>query len=207
MNSQHTPKQSAAMLSVSVSTLRRIADEFSEHLPDYQPVKGERRTFTDSDLRTVYAILSRLQASPGLTRSALLAEMSTPDSDPLVIPAILPTDTPDRPQERPDRTQNAISIPEAIESPQTALAPFLAAQDVTQTQIAELSARIEMLSADRPQPTQATPLVVASLLSVGALIVAVTVSALFQWPMAGVAGCAFALFVLVIGLVSPSVRT
>ena len=136
------------MLSVSVSTLRRIADEFSKHLPDYQPVKGERRTFTDSDLRTVYAILSRLQASPGLTRSALLAEMSTPDSDPLVIPAILPTDTPDRPQERPDRTQNAISIPEDIESPQNALAPFLSAQDVTQTQIAELTARIEMLSAD-----------------------------------------------------------
>ena len=90
MPTVYTVKEAADLLSVSVSTLRRIADESAAYLPDYRPISGQPRTFTDSDLRTVYAILSRLQARPGLTRSALLSELSAPGSEPLIIPATPP---------------------------------------------------------------------------------------------------------------------
>ena len=74
-----------------------------------------------------------------------------------------------------------------------------------------LSARVESLersqsAQDGPGRAIVTPLIASALISVGVLIVSLTVSALTQWAVAGVAGSALALFVLIVGLVAPSMR-
>ena len=211
MPTVYTVKEAADLLSVSVSTLRRIADESAAYLPDYRPISGQPRTFTDSDLRTVYAILSRLQARPGLTRSALLSELSAPGSEPLIIPASLPAPERASPQDGPGQAV-AIESVKASQGSADSPGPALPAlrSEILST-VASLSERIERIERTESQPDQAqgipaTPLAMAVLVSVGVLIVSLTASALFQSSVAGVAGSALALFVLIVGLVAPSMR-
>jgi hypothetical protein len=238
MPTLYTVKQSAELLETSTATLRRVADEFAAHLPDYQPVAGERRTFTDADLRTVYAILSRLQASPAQTRSELLQELSTvagemgtivpkqtrsellqelstPDSEPLIIPAILPTDIPANAQNAPERPKADRAIVEGVASPQNALAPFLAAQADTRRQIEKLSAQMAELQArpatERPQNDQAERrqmwvLAIAVTLSIGLLLAGVTVSAILRDSQAALLTSVLALIVMIAAIVWPTLR-
>jgi DNA-binding transcriptional MerR regulator len=51
MTTQYTVTQSAKTLGISVSNLKRTADDFQTVLPDYETTQGQRRTFTDADLR------------------------------------------------------------------------------------------------------------------------------------------------------------
>lgn len=211
MESQYTVSAAAAALSVSVSTVRRIADDFTAYLPDYQPLPGEARRLSPADVRTISAILSRLQARPGLTRSALLSELSAPGSEPLIIPASLPAPERASPQDAPGR---AISVESGQASQGSADSPgpaLPALRSEILSTVASLSERIERIERRESQPAPAqgipaSPLAMAVLVSVGILIVSLTVSALTQWFGVGVAGSALALIVLIVGLVAPSMR-
>jgi len=198
MPTHYTVSQTAKLLGTSTATVRRMADDMADILPDYLPLSGQARRFSDNDVKTLSALHTRLQADTTLTRSALLAELSRPDSEPLIVPDTLPAASP---QDAPDSTLDRIAI--QTTSP---LQPFLQAQNATQRQLVEISALIEKLSGATRDFRPARPVDIAALLSVGVLIVSLTVSALIQWPIAGVAGCAVALFILVWGLVSPSMR-
>jgi hypothetical protein len=177
----------------------------AEVLPDYTPVTGKDRQFTDNDIRTLLALSSRLSANPALTQSALIAELSVADSEPLIIPDALPSAPP---QEAPGNPKPTAAIAEALHPTQNALAPFLAAQSDTQRQIAELAATIAEIQS-RPAPESpgvpATPLNMAALVAVGVVFVSIVAAALI-WPMAGLVGLAIVGIVLVIGLVAPSMR-
>ena len=208
MLSVYTVKQAADLLSVSVSTVRRIADDFALHLPDYRAIPGQPRTLSDADVRTIYAILSRLQARPGLTRSALLAELSAPGSEPLIIPASLPAG---KPQDAPGRPIAIESVQPSQGSPDTPGPALPALRSEILSTVASLSERVERIERRESQPAPAqgipaSPLAMAVLVSVGILIVSLTVSALTQWFGVGVAGSALALLVLIVGLVAPSMR-
>ncbi len=203
MSTTYTVSQAARILHTSAATVRRLADDMADILPDYQPIPGQARRLSAADVKTLSALHTRLQASPGQTRSALLAELSRPDSEPLIIPDTLPVA---RPQERPGSPKADRAIPEAIESPQAALAPFLAAHSDTQTQIAELARRVDTLSADRPATPPARSVDIAALLSVGVLVVGILTSAILQWQTAGLVAAGMALLILIAGLVAPNVR-
>ena len=203
MPTHYTVSQTAKLLGTSTATVRRMADDMADILPDYLPLSGQARRFSDNDVKTLSALHTRLQADITLTRSALLAELSRPDSEPLIVPDTLPAASP---QDAPDSTLDRIAIQTTSPLPDTALQPFLQAQNATQRQLVEISALIEKLSGATRDFRPARPVDIAALLSVGVLIVSLTVSALIQWPIAGVAGCAVALFILVWGLVSPSMR-
>jgi len=200
----YTVKQSADLLSVSTATVRRIADEFSEILPDYQPAQGKARKFTPADLRTISAIQSRLQASPGTTRAALLTELSSPGSEPLIIPDTLPAPAPQKAPESP-KTDKAIS--EAIASTENAIAPLLQAQESTQRQIAELSARIaEIRQAEPMAERQQWRYPIAIVICFGLLLAGVTVSAILGDSQAALIMSFVALVVIAGTLVWPQVR-
>jgi hypothetical protein len=139
MPSQYTVSAAAAALSVSVSTVRRIADEFTGYLPDYQPLPGEARRLSQADVLTISAILSRLQARPGLTRSALLAELSAPGSEPLIIPASLSTKAPSTPQESPGKPIPSQPPQTDVIPSQTALQAFSDVRSDVRQMIAPLS--------------------------------------------------------------------
>lgn len=208
MTAHYAPKQAASLLSISVSTLRRIADEFAEHLPDYQPRPGERRTFTDADLRTIYAIQSRLQDQPGQTRAALLAEMSEPDSEPLIIPATLPTDIPATAQDAPERPKASRDIQTTTPLPESAIERFLSARNETDRKIDALSVEIERLSADRPGTGQPSPAryAVAIIACFVLLLVGVVVSTFAQDARPALVCSVLALTVIGITLIWPTVR-
>lgn len=221
MATQYTVKQTAAILGTSTATVRRMADEFASALPDFQPVAGKVRTFSESDVRTLHALFTRVQASPGLTRSALLSELSAPGSEPLIIPATLPTAKPASPQDGPGRAIGPQPIQTDVIASQTAIQAFADVRTDVHRMIEplsalpsaldSLSARVESLersqsAQDGPGRAIVTPLIASALISVGVLIVSLTVSALTQWAVAGVAGSALALFVLIVGLVAPSMR-
>lgn len=195
------------MVGISVSTLRRIADEMSEILPDYKTVQGERRTFTLADVRAIAALHARLQAS-GLSRSALLAELSRPDSEPLIIPETLSVERPPESQESAERSESPKPI--STLSADT-LTPFLAAQDDTRQQIARLSAQLDKLSAARPadrpdERRHLTVYVVTTLIATLLLLAGVTASAIFADSRAALIASAIALVFLLVGIFWPSLR-
>ena len=207
MPTLYTVKQSAELLGTSTATVRRIADEFSEHLPDYQPVKGQARKLSDTDLRTIYAIQSRLIDNPALTRADVLRELSEPDTAPLIIPATLPTERPASPQNGPESPITDRAIQTDIASPQNAILPFLQAQDDTRQQIARLSAQIERIAQERPQERQAErryPVAVITCFVL--LLIGVTFSALLSDSRAALAMSFVALVVIAVALVWPSMR-
>lgn len=210
MPNLYTVKQSAELLGTSTATVRRIADEFAEHLPDYQHTKGQVRQLTDNDLRTIYAIQSRLIDNPAKTRAAILAELSEPDTEPLVIPATLPTDIPANAQESRRAAKTPIDIQTDVDTPQNTLQPFLQAHADTQKQIAELSAQLAEIRTERPQnaPTsrQEWRFAVAITLSIALLLAGVTVSALRADSQAALLTSVLALLVLIAAVVWPSVR-
>jgi len=202
MSTVYTVSQAADALSVSTATVRRTADTFADHLPDYQVVSGEARLFTDPDLRTLYALLSRLDASPGLTRSALLTELSTADSAPLIIPATLPTANP---QEGPQAPKTALAIAEATTAQETALAPFLASLDERLAPLESIDARLQSLDrlSDRLQALEsrkAAPILAMQAglyLAIGVLFVGVGWAALTGSTFAALVAALVALAVLV----------
>lgn len=208
MPSLYTVSQAAKLLGTSPTTTRRLADEFADHLPDYKPEKGVSRQLSDGDLRTIYAIQSRLQASPALTRAALLAELATPGSEPIVTPATLPTANPQEGKESPETSQ---ATQTDVDTLPNAIAPFLQTQASIERKIETLSAAIAEIQS-RPAPenqpenrqTWVFPIAVvliASLLSAGFVV-----SAYLQDSRAVLLTGGAALIVSLIALVLPSLR-
>ena len=198
MNTVYSVSAAADVLSVSVSTIRRICADMADILPDYQPAPGQTRTLSDADVRTISAILTRLQARPGLTRSALLRELSTPGSEPLVIPDTLPTR---QPQNAPDSPRAPIAPPVVSDSPAQSHAALQALSTIA-ADVARLHARIDGIQA---QPAPASPpdrperVIAAVLVALGVIFSTVLLSALV-WPMAGLVGLVIVAAVLVWGI-------
>lgn len=210
METPYTVSEVARLLGVSVATVRRIADEMADILPDYQPSPGQARKLSQADVLTISALWTRLQADTALTRSALLEELSAPGSEPLIIPDTLPTLEKDSPESAPDRPGAERAISAAPDSPQAALAPFLQAQTNIERQIETLSAQIAEIERRESQPAPASRqewrFAIAVSLSFGLLLAGITVSALIQSAQAALIASVLALLVLSVVLVWPSVR-
>ena len=181
MPAQYSVSAAADLLSVSVSTVRRIADEFTGYLPDYQPLPGEARRLSTADVLTISAILTRLQSRPGLTRSALLRELSAPGSEPLVIPAELPVRQPQTAQDSPGRAIDIHGAQDSLAQSHTALQSLSTLADSMARLEARMEARIEGLQihpvAERPADSLS---LVAAAIAVGVLIGALVAAAV--WP-------------------------
>ena len=203
MTPQYTISSAAAALSVSVSTVRRMADEFSQFLPDYQPLPGEARRLSADDVRTLSALLARLQASPGLTRSGLLRELSTGQGEPLVIPDTLPTRQPPSPPDSPGRAIDAIAISDSHRDTQTAIQ----ALSTIAADVARLHARIDGLQphpvAERPVRAPDSLSLVAAAVAVGVLIFALVGVAIWQNTAAAVVSIGVALIAVLVSIIAP----
>lgn len=184
MPAQYTVSSAAALLSVSVSTVRRIADEFTGYLPDYQPLPGEARRLSTADVLTISAILTRLQARPGLTRSALLRELSAPGSEPLIMPAELPVRQPQTAQDSPGRAIDIHGAQDSLAQSHAALQSLSTLADSMARLEARIDARIEGLQAhpvaERPVRAPDSLSLVAAAVAVGVLIGALVAAAV--WP-------------------------
>jgi len=208
MSTVYTVRQAADALQTSTATVCRTADTFADHLPDYQVISGEVRLFSDADVRTLYALLSRLNESPGLTRSALLGELSIPNSDPLIIPATLPTtnaqEAPQSPT-KPHKAPQSPTAPKDARGPENALTPFLLAMDERLAPLESINDRLSALDrlSDRLQALEsrkATPILAVQAglyLAVGILFVGVAWVALTDNTFAAVVAALVALAVLV----------
>ena len=213
MNTVYSVSAAADVLSVSVSTIRRICADMADILPDYQPAPGQTRTLSEADVRTISAILTRLQARPGLTRSALLAELSAPGSEPLIIPAELPTKAPSTAQESPrervesiatqtdvrttERALQAVSDVRRIVEPLSALP---AAVDSLHARIAALESQEEASAPPaRPDSVQ----LLSAAVAVGVLIGALVAAAVWDNSAAVVVCVAVALIAVLVSIIAP----
>ena len=198
MPAQYSVSAAADLLSVSVSTIRRICADMADILPDYQPAPGEVRRLSEADVRAISAILTRLQARPGLTRSALARELSAPGSEPLIIPDTLPTKAPSSPPDSPGRALDVQAISDSPRASENALQ----ALSTIAADVARLHARIDGIQA---QPAPASPpdrperVIAAVLVALGVIFSTVLLSALV-WPMAGLVGLVIVAAVLVWGI-------
>jgi len=198
MENIYTVREAANQLGVSTTTVRRLADEFAEHLPDFHPLPGQHRKLTDADLRTMSAITTRLRNSPGRNRAALLAELTASGSEPLIIPATLPPPSPANSQDSPGSAITGEPIPESLPgSPDTSPA-FLAVRNelermtsVQMSEVARLSAEVEQIKrqASRPAQTDVTrPLAIAAAIG-GCILLASIAAAAFTgditWTLTG----------------------
>jgi hypothetical protein len=207
MATVYTVSEIARLLGVSVATVRRIADDMAEILPDYQPASGQARKLSQADVLTISALWARLQADTSLTRSTLLAELSAPGSEPLIIPDTLPTPETDTPQNARREPIADRAIQTDVASPQNAIAPFLQAHADTQRQIEKLSAQLAEIRQERPQERQAerrypTAVIICFVL----LLTGVTFSALLSDSRAALAMSFVALVVIAVTLIWPQVR-
>ena len=221
VNTVYSVSAAADVLSVSVSTIRRICADMADILPDYQPAPGQTRTLSTADVLTISAILTRLQARPGLTRSALLAELSAPGSEPLIIPASLPTKAPSTAQESPGRAIPSQPIQTDVIPSQTALQALADVRSDMRQMIAPLStlpatldslqARIDALEsrpqsqtapASPPRAPERLPLVLSGV-AAGVLIFALVGVAIWQNIAAAVLCIAIALIAVLLGIVAP----
>jgi transcriptional regulator with XRE-family HTH domain len=210
MATVYTVSEIARLLGVSVATVRRIADDMAEILPDYQPASGQARKLSQADVLTISALWARLQADTSLTRSTLLAELSAPGSEPLIIPDTLPTPETDTPQNARREPIADRAIQTDIESPQNALAPFLQAHADTQRQIANLSAQLAEIERRDSQPAPASRqewrFAVATVATFGLLLAGVAVSVLLSSSQAALITSVLSLLVIAAALVWPSMR-
>ena len=204
MNTVYSVSAAADLLSVSVSTIRRICADMADILPDYQPAPGQTRTLSEADVRTISAILTRLQARPGLTRSALLAELSTGQGEPLIVPAELPTR---QPQNAPDSPGRAIAPPvvsDSLAQSHAALQNLSALGESMARIEAQLSARIDAMAvhpvAERPADSLS---LVAAAVAVGVLIGALVAAAVWQNSAAVVVCVAVALIAVLVSIIAP----
>ena len=217
MSTLHTVTSAAALLSVSPSHLRRTADDMAGILPDYQPLPGQARKFSDNDLRTLQALFTRLETTPGLTRAQLLRELSEKDSSPLIIPDTLPTKAPSSPPDSPGRAIPAQAIQTDVIDSQTALQAFADVRSDMRQIIAPLStlpatldslqARIDALES-RPQ-SQTAPArpdslsLLSAAVAVGVLIGALVAAAVWDNSAAVVVCVAVALVAVLVSIVAP----
>ena len=214
MPTTHTVTSAADLLSVSPSHLRRTADAMADILPDYQPLPGQARRFSDNDLRTLQALFTRLETTPGLTRAQLLSELSAPGSEPLIIPDTLPTKAPSTSQDSPGRAIPAQPIQTDVIPSQTALQAFADVRSDVRQMIAPLStlpatldrlqARIDALES-RPSPPDRPgtfPLVLSGI-AAGVLIFALVGVAIWQNTTAAVVCIAVALIAILLSIVAP----
>jgi hypothetical protein len=134
----------------------------------------------------------------------VLAELSEPGSDPLIIPDSIADRTP---TERPGRHETPRAIQTDVDAPQNAIAPFLQAHADTQRQIEKLSAQLAEIRQERPQERQAErrQLWIVTL-SIGLLLAGVTVSAILRDSQAALWTSALALLVLIAAVVLPSLQ-
>ena len=207
MTTQYTVTQSAKTLGISVSNLKRTADDFQTVLPDYETTQGQRRTFTDADLRAISAVLTRLAERKNRTRAQVLAELSEPGSDPLIIPDSIADRTP---TERPGRHETPRAIQTDVDAPQNAIAPFLQAHADTQRQIANLSAQLAEIERRDSQPAPASRqewrFAVATVATFGLLLAGVAVSVLLSSSQAALITSVLSLLVIAAALVWPTLR-
>jgi len=203
MTAQYTVSQSAKRLGISVSNLKRTADDFHNVLPDYEPSKGKRRTFSEGDLLTISAVLTRLSERKNQTRADVIAELSETGSEPLIIPDNIPDRTT---TERPERHEADLAIVEGIAPLESVLAPVLQAHADTQRQLAELSATISELKAERPRNAQERRYPVAVTLAFALLLGGAALAVLLQTSEAMLIAGILALCVLGGVLVWPSLR-
>lgn len=184
MSTLHTVTSAAALLSVSPSHLRRTADEMAGILPDFKPLPGQARRFSDNDLRTLQALFTRLETTPGLTRAQLLSELSAPGSEPLIIPDTLPTKAPSTSQDSPGRAIDAVAIPDSLTQSHAALQSLSTLADNMARLEARIEARIDGLQsqpvAERPVRAPDSLSLVAAAVAVGILIAALVAAAV--WP-------------------------
>ena len=116
MSDSVNPSTAATLLGCSISTVRRLSDSFTEHLPDYQtPEPRQPRQYTDADLRTLWAIMRQLEEMPtGAPRSALREELDNGTVS-LTIPATLPSIETEAEEEKPlephETAQEAPQLP------------------------------------------------------------------------------------------------
>ena len=203
MPAQYSVSAAAALLSVSVSTIRRVCADMADILPDYQPAPGEVRRLSDADVRAISAILTRLQARPGLTRSALAAELSAPGSEPLVIPDTLPTR---QPQNAPDSPRAPIASTVVSDSPAQSHAALQALSTIA-ADVARLHARIDGIQARPAQPVPPIAPDSVQLLSaavaVGVLIGALVAAAVWDNSAAVVVCVAVALVAVLLSIIAP----
>ena len=208
MPTSHTVTSAADLLSVSPSHLRRTADAMADILPDYQPLPGQARRFSDNDLRTLQAIFTRLETTPGLTRAQLLSELSAPGSEPLVIPETLPTKAPSTSQDSPGRAIPSQPIQTDVMTSQRALQTVSDIRRIVEPlsalpgAVERMADRIAALESQPAQPTaQERPerMIAAVLISLGVIFATVLFAALV-WPMAGLVGLVIVAAVLVWGI-------
>ena len=203
----YTVSEVARLLGVSVATVRRIADDMHEILPDYQPYPGQARKLSQADVLTISALWTRLQADTSLTRSALLESLSAPGSEPLIIPDSLPAESP---QNAPGRPETSQAIQTTSPLPENALAPFLQAQDDTRRQLEKLSAQIEEIERrdSQPAPTsrQEWRFAIAITLCFALLLAGVTASVLLQSSQAALITSVLSLLVISVTLIWPALR-
>ena len=96
MSTPYQPSEASSLLGISRSTLRRYADTFQEFLPDYgRRRKGDRRLFSDGDLRTLWAIMDLQKRTDVEGRDDLLDQLESPQGPQLVVPATLPRPDPE----------------------------------------------------------------------------------------------------------------
>ncbi len=221
MPTSHTVTSAADLLSVSPSHLRRTADAMADILPDYQPLPGQARKFSDNDLRTLQALFTRLETTPGLTRAQLLTELTAPGSPPLIIPETLPTRQPPSPPDSPGRAIPAQPIQTDVIPSQTALQAFADVRSDVRQMIAPLStlhatldslqARIDALEsrpqsqtapASPPRAPERLPLVLSGV-AAGVLIFALVGVAIWQNTAAAVVCIAVALIAILLSIVAP----
>ena len=202
VNTVYSVSAAADVLNVSVSTVRRTCADFAGYLPDYQPAPGQTRTLSTADVLTISAILTRLQARPGLTRSALLAELSTGQGEPLIVPAELPTR---QPQNAPDSPRAPIASTVVSDSPPQ-LPAALQALSTIAADVARLHARIDGIQA---QPAPASPArpdslsLLSAAVAVGVLIGALVAAAVWDNSAAVVVCVAVALVAVLLSIIAP----
>ena len=203
VNTVYSVSAAADVLNVSVSTVRRTCADFAGYLPDYQPAPGQTRTLSTADVLTISAILTRLQARPGLTRSALLAELSTGQGEPLIVPAELPTR---QPQNAPDSPRAPIASTVVSDSPAQSHAAIQALSTIA-ADVARLHARIDGIQA---QPAPASPTrapdnvqLLSAAVAVGVLIGALVAAAVWDNSAAVVVCVAVALIAVLVSIIAP----
>ena len=206
MPTSHTVTSAADLLSVSPSHLRRTADAMADILPDYQPLPGQARKFSDNDLRTLQALFTRLETTPGLTRAQLLTELTAPGSPPLIIPETLPTRQPPSP---PDSPRAPIAPPVVSDSPPQSHAALQALSTIA-ADVARLHARLDGLQsqpapASPPRAPERLPLVLSGV-AAGVLIFALVGVAIWQNTAAAVVCIAVALIAILLSIVAPRTR-
>jgi len=134
----YTPKQTSEMLKIPASTLRRYANQFSEHLSE-SAKKSRGREYTEADIATLQRARELLRSHSPEDTNKLLAVIDdkppAPDSSLALIPAISSA--------LADLTDASISLRAEVDT-------LKESQAQTDEQLADALARIANLEQPKP---------------------------------------------------------